>query len=175
MKLARNIIIALILGALVGIGMNMWAEDIFPKVDQYFFSPLGTIFLSLIKMLVVPLVFFSIILGTANIGDPKKLGRIGIKTMVFFLLTTALAIILAIGLASIIQPGNIGQFETTGLEYKADKAPPISETFLSIIPTNPIQAMVEGNMLGTLYGCSYARTYFAYDHCLWNSYIVIKS
>ncbi|MGE7918884.1 cation:dicarboxylate symporter family transporter [Viridibacillus sp. NPDC093762] len=55
MKLARNIIIALILGALVGIGVNMWAEDIFPKVDQYFFSPLGTIFLSLIKMLVVPL------------------------------------------------------------------------------------------------------------------------
>ncbi|MEX3624537.1 dicarboxylate/amino acid:cation symporter [Viridibacillus arvi] len=151
MKLARNIIIALILGALVGIGMNMWAEDIFPKVDQYFFSPLGTIFLSLIKMLVVPLVFFSIILGTANIGDPKKLGRIGIKTMVFFLLTTALAIILAIGLASIIQPGNIGQFETTGLEYKADKAPPISETFLSIIPTNPIQAMVEGNMLQIIF------------------------
>jgi hypothetical protein len=77
MNLTKKIIIALILGVAVGIGFNLWAPNAFVPFDTYFLTPLGQIFLKLITMLVVPLVLFSIVLGTAGMGDPKKLGRIG--------------------------------------------------------------------------------------------------
>ncbi|AMW98920.1 dicarboxylate/amino acid:cation symporter [Rummeliibacillus stabekisii] len=151
MKLARNILIALVVGAVVGLVMNFAAPSIFPKVDQYFFSPLGTIFINLIKMLVVPLVFFSIALGTANIGDPKKLGKIGVKAIVFFLATTAIAIIIAIVLASVIKPGTVGTFATDGLQYETNEAPAVTDTLLNIIPANPVLAFVEANMLQIIF------------------------
>ncbi|MGM9922271.1 MAG: cation:dicarboxylate symporter family transporter, partial [Bhargavaea sp.] len=99
MKLARNIIIALIAGVIVGLALNLFAPNVFGPVDTYLFGPLGTIFLNLMKMLVVPVVFVSIVLGTVGIGDPKKLGRIGGKTLGFFLITTAVAIVIALALA----------------------------------------------------------------------------
>lgn len=102
-------------------------------------------------MVIVPLVFFSIVTGVANIGDPKKLGRIGVKTMTFFLTTTAIAIIIGILLALVIKPGTVGSFDTANLEYKATTAPPASETFLGIIPVNPIAAMAEGAMLQIIF------------------------
>lgn len=151
MKLARQILIALILGAIVGLVMNFAMPSIFPSIDKFFFTPLGTIFINLIKMLVVPLVFFSIVLGTANIGDPKKLGKIGVKSIVFFLATTAIAITIAIVLASIIKPGMIGTFNTEGLSYESQKAPAVTETLLGIIPTNPVAAFVEANMLQIIF------------------------
>ncbi|CDQ25511.1 C4-dicarboxylate permease [Halobacillus karajensis] len=72
MKLTTKIFIGLILGAVVGLALHMAAPDLFSTLDAYVFSPLGTVFLNLIKMLVVPIVFFSITLGTASLGDPKK-------------------------------------------------------------------------------------------------------
>ncbi|MRG87423.1 dicarboxylate/amino acid:cation symporter [Salinibacillus xinjiangensis] len=146
MKLTTKILIGLALGAFIGLGLHFFAPDLFNTLDAYFFSPLGTIFLNLIKMLVVPIVFFSITLGVASLGDPKKLGRIGGKTILFFLATTTIAITIAIGLAYIIQPGNTG-IDPSGAEYESQEAPTVVETFTSIIPTNPIQAMTEGNML----------------------------
>ncbi|MGI8316429.1 dicarboxylate/amino acid:cation symporter [Halobacillus mangrovi] len=146
MKLTTKIFIGLILGAVVGLTLHFAAPDVFTTLDTYVFSPLGTIFLNLIKMLVVPIVFFSITLGTASLGDPKKLGRIGGKTIGFFLATTTIAISIAISLAYIFQPGNI-DIETQGAEYESEKAPGVVETFTNIIPTNPIQSMTEGNML----------------------------
>ncbi|WP_397538980.1 dicarboxylate/amino acid:cation symporter [Rummeliibacillus pycnus] len=151
MKLARRILIALILGAIVGLVMNFTIPSIFPYIDKYFFSPLGSIFINLIKMLVVPLVFFSIVLGTANIGDPKKLGKIGVRSVAFFLLTTAIAITIAIVLASIIKPGMVGTFNTEGLSYESQKAPAVTDTLLGIIPTNPVAAFVEANMLQIIF------------------------
>ena len=147
MKLAKKIIYALIIGAIVGILMNLYAGNVFPYFDKYLFSPLGTIFLNLIKMLVVPLVFFSIVLGVAGLSDPKKLGRIGLKTISFFLVTTALAIIIAIVLALIFNPGKVTEFDLTNVEYEAQEAPPAMDTLLNIIPSNPVQAFVEGDML----------------------------
>ncbi|MRX72037.1 cation:dicarboxylase symporter family transporter [Bacillus lacus] len=147
MQLAKKIIIALILGAVVGIVLNLTAPDLFETLNTYLFFPLGRIFLNLINMLVVPIVFFSITLGVAGLADPKKLGRIGLKTILFFLATTAIAITLGLTLASVIQPGNIGSFDTQGAEYEANEAPSIADTLLNIIPTNPIRAMAEGNML----------------------------
>ncbi|MFG6114758.1 dicarboxylate/amino acid:cation symporter [Halobacillus sp. MO56] len=146
MKLTTKILLGLVLGAAVGLVLHMTAPDLFTTLDTYIFSPLGTIFLNLIKMLVVPIVFFSITLGVAALGDPKKLGRIGGKTIAFFLGTTTLAITIAIALAYIFQPGS-GDFDTGGAEYESQKAPTVVETFTNIIPTNPIQAMAEANML----------------------------
>lgn len=147
MNLSIKIIIALILGALTGILLNLFAPGLFPPLDTYVFTPIGKIFISLITMLVVPIVFISIALGTAGLGDPKKLGRIGLKTISYFLITTSIAIIIGLALAYLLEPGNAGTFETEGLKYSAEEAPPISETLLNIIPTNPIQAFAEANML----------------------------
>ncbi|MCM3088391.1 dicarboxylate/amino acid:cation symporter [Bhargavaea ginsengi] len=151
MKLARNIIIALIAGVIVGLALNLFAPSIFGPVDTYLFSPLGTIFLNLMKMLVVPVVFVSIVLGTVGIGDPKKLGRIGGKTLGYFLATTAVAIVIALALALVLKPGAAGDFDTAGISYEAQEAPPIMDTLLGIIPTNPITAMAEGNMLQIIF------------------------
>lgn len=151
MKLARNIIIALIAGVIVGLALNLFAPNAFGPVDTYLFGPLGTIFLNLMKMLVVPVVFVAIALGTAGIGDPKKLGRIGGKTIGFFLITTALAITIALALALVLKPGMTGDFDTAGISYEVQEAPPVMDTLLGIIPTNPIAAMAEGNMLQLIF------------------------
>lgn len=147
MKLSVKIILGLILGIIVGLLFNLFAPNWFSPIDQYVFTPLGKIFLNLINMLVVPIVFFSITLGTAGLGDPKKLGRIGVKTITFFLVTTSIAIILAMSLAYLFNPGGVGNFETADLQYEPKEAPPVSETLLNIIPTNPVRAFTEGNML----------------------------
>ncbi|WP_078433010.1 dicarboxylate/amino acid:cation symporter [Metabacillus halosaccharovorans] len=147
MRLATKIIIGLIVGAVLGLVLNIVSPDIFKVLDTYLFTPLGQIFLNLINMLVVPIVFFSITLGVAGLGDPKKLGRIGFKTISFFLVTTAIAIIIGLFLAMIIQPGHVGNFNTEGITFEAEKAPSTGETLLNIIPSNPIQAFAEGNML----------------------------
>ena len=151
MKLARNILIALIAGVMVGLVLNLFAPGVFSKADLFLFKPLGTIFLNLMKMLVVPVVFISIVLGTVGIGDPKKLGRIGAKTISYFLITTAVAIVIALAFALVVKPGAGGGFETEGISYEANEAPPVSDTLLGIIPTNPVTAMAEGNMLQIIF------------------------
>ncbi|SIT92716.1 dicarboxylate/amino acid:cation symporter [Edaphobacillus lindanitolerans] len=151
MKLARNILIALIAGVMVGLVLNLFAPGVFSKADLFLFKPLGTIFLNLMKMLVVPVVFISIVLGTVGIGDPKKLGRIGAKTISYFLITTAVAIFIALAFALVVKPGAGGGFETEGISYEANEAPPVSDTLLGIIPTNPVTAMAEGNMLQIIF------------------------
>jgi Na+/H+-dicarboxylate symporter len=147
MKLSTKIIIALIAGGITGLLINLLAPGIFPQLDQFVFTPLGKIFLNLINMLVVPIVFFSITLGTAGLGDPKKLGRIGLKTISYFLMTTTMALIIGISLSYVFQPGNVGTFDTANAEFQSKEAPPVSDTLLNIIPKNPIQAFAEGNML----------------------------
>nr|WP_180272817.1 dicarboxylate/amino acid:cation symporter [Bacillus pumilus] len=153
MKLATKIIIALIVGAITGLLLNIFAPNVFKVLDPYLFTPLGQIFLNLIKMLVVPIVFFSITLGVAGLGDPKKLGRIGAKSILYFLLTTTFAIIISMSLALLIKPGSFGTFDTKGAEYKPQEAPATADTLLNIIPTNPVQSLVEGNMLQIIVFC----------------------
>ncbi|MGR3763386.1 dicarboxylate/amino acid:cation symporter [Rossellomorea sp. NS-SX7] len=147
-NLTTKIILALILGALVGLALNIFAKDVFDILDPYLFTPLGKIFLNLISMLVVPIVFLSIVLGSAGLGDPKKLGRIGLKTIVYFLVTTCIAIVIGLSLANIVDPGLVeGIDRTQAEEFKSEKAPPVGETIMNIIPKNPLTAMTEGNML----------------------------
>lgn len=147
MKLTRNILLGLLFGLIAGLILNAIGGEIFTIADTYVLTPLGKIFLNLITMLVVPIVLFSIILGTAGLGDPKKLGRIGAKTIGFFLVTTTFAIVIGLSLSSIVKPGLVGDYDLDNASFEAKEAPPVSDTLLNIIPTNPIQSMAEGNML----------------------------
>lgn len=151
MSLTKKIILALILGVIVGISFNLFAPDAFVYVDTYVFTPIGQIFLKLITMLVVPLVFFSIVLGTAGIGEPKKLGRIGTKTIGYYLISTVLALFIAFAVALVIQPGEEGLMADGGEEFATKEAPPVMETLLNIIPSNPIDSLATGSMLQIIF------------------------
>lgn len=147
-NLTRNILIALVAGAVVGMALTFAPEGFFGPLDRYVLDPIGQIFINLIMMLVVPLVFVSIVLGTAGLGDPAKLGKIGIFTIGFFLTTTAIAISVGLALAYLVKPGKAGIFDTSNLSgYTPSEAPPIMETLINIIPENPIAALSSGEML----------------------------
>ncbi|CAM4115040.1 sodium:dicarboxylate symporter [Bacillus manliponensis] len=146
MKQTKAILLALLLGLVVGLVLN--GTSIFTPLNEYFLYPLGQLFIRLIKMLVVPVVFISIALGAASLGDPKQLGRIGVKAISFFLVTTAIAISIAITLALIFKPGEGGGFKTEGLKYEGPKSETtIVDTLLNIVPDNPANAFASGNML----------------------------
>ncbi|QWG85616.1 dicarboxylate/amino acid:cation symporter [Bacillus mycoides] len=144
----KAILIALFLGLVVGLTLNLAAPSIFEPLNQYAFNPLGQLFIRLIKMLVVPVVFISIVLWAAGLGDPKQLGRIGLKSISFFLVTTAVAISIAVTFALIIKRGAGGNFKTDGLKYEGAKTETsFVDTLLNIVPDNPAKTMADGNML----------------------------
>jgi len=150
MGLTTKIFIGLITGLVLGIILNKigpsYVRDTI-LVDGIF-TLVGTVFLNAIKMMVVPLVFISLVNGAASMSDIKKLGRVGSKTLVFYLATTAVAITIAIGLSYIVKPG-------MGLDMSSlvKTAPTISaktslvKVISDMVPTNPIEAMATGNML----------------------------
>lgn len=137
MKLWVKILIALLLGVIAGIILGPSA---------IYLKPIGTIFLNLINMIIVFLVLSSMTVGITSIHDPKKLGRIGIKTLLLYLATTAAAILIGLFFASYFQPG-------TGLELEAPKPTEIPEKssitdiLINIFPSNPVAAMVSGNFI----------------------------
>lgn len=154
--LTTQIFIGLFLGLLVGIVFNLFVPSSYIKdtiLVNGIFDVLGQGFIRLMQMLVVPLVFFSLVTGAMSMGDTKKLGKIGVKTLVFYLFTTALAITLALLLASFIKPGVGIDLSKVSQTVQADpaKAVSIKDTVLNLIPTNPIQAMAEGNMLQIIF------------------------
>jgi len=153
-KLHTKIFIGLILGVAVGLIFGEKATII---------EPVGTIFLRLITMVVVPLVFVSLMLGTASLGDIRKLGRIGVKTAVYFIITTIIAICIGLILANIVKPGEglkenvktelYKNYESTaqvGIHRMKEK-PSLVEVLVNIVPTNPIKALIEGNMLQVIF------------------------
>jgi len=110
-------------------------------------EPVGRIFIVLLQMLIVPLVFSSLVVGAASIGDPRDLGRIGIKTVVLYLLTTAIAITIGLLLGNVLQPGVGMAIGGGAAEFKAPAAPDIKSVILGLFPSNALRAAVEGNML----------------------------
>ncbi len=116
----------------------------------YVYQPLGRVFLNGIRLLVVPLVLVSLMLGTAAIGDLRKLGRIGGKTMLIYLSTTAIAISIGYLLATLVQPG-AGLSIPVEASFEARQSPSVVDIFVDIVPTNPIAAMVEGKMLQVIF------------------------
>lgn len=150
-SLTTMIFIGLILGALTGILLHyfMPAGEFRDKIlIKGVFNFFGNAFIRLLQMLVVPLVFFSLSTGAMSMGDTVSLGKIGLKTLLFYILTTALAIGIALALANLINPGvgvELNAVEQTEVEIK--EAPSVIETFLNIIPKNPFEALAKGEML----------------------------
>ncbi|MDI9242961.1 dicarboxylate/amino acid:cation symporter [Fusibacillus kribbianus] len=149
--LTTKIFIGLLLGLVTGVVFHYAVPAGYVR-DTVFvggiFKVLGDGFLRLMQMLVVPLVFCSLICGSSAIGDTKSLGKVGIKTLGFYLVTTALAISIALLVGNLINPGvglDISQLEAT--EVKTAESVSLADTLLNIIPKNPIQGLAEGNML----------------------------
>ncbi len=147
-KLTRRIVIGMLLGLLTGLAFN-WVGVESTLGDFVVGGVLyvgGNIFLASLKLLVVPLVLVSLVCGTAALDDISRLGRVGGKTLGLYLLTTAVAVTLAMTTAMLVQPGS--GFELVAeATFTARDAPPLTEVLINIFPTNPIKAMVDGNML----------------------------
>lgn len=141
MRLSTKILVGLLGGVIVGLFFQGNAQ-----FANTFVGPLGTLFLRLINMIIVPLVFSTIIVGASSVGDMKKLGRLGGKTLAFYLGTTGIAVIIGILLANFIAPG-IGLTLPVDAQYAGKEAPPIIEVLLNIIPNKPLEALVQGSML----------------------------
>lgn len=147
MSLANRVLISLIVGIVFGlIAHAFFSTEVNDVLVKWILNPLGNVFLRGIKLIVVPLVLCSLICGAASIGDIRKLGRVGGKVISYYVLTTALAITIALVFASIISPG-IGLNLALPTEYKAAEAPFIMDVFVNMIPTNPIESLVKGEML----------------------------
>lgn len=142
MKLTTKIFIGLIGGVIVGFLLTAN-----PEIATTYIKPFGDLFLRLIKMIIVPLVLSSLIVGAASVGDVKKLGRIGGKTIGYYLCTTAVAVLIGLILGNLINPGAGLTIPVDVAEITAKEAPPIINTLLNIIPKNPLNGLVQGNML----------------------------
>lgn len=158
--LTTQIFIALIVGAIVGIVINSFFIDIDAVNDVLvsgFFYVIGQGFINLMKMLVVPLVFCSIVCGAAAIGDTKTLGSVGVRTIVFYLCTTMLAVAVALGVAKIINPGiGLDMSAVENAKVAVDSSSTSTDvtmvdTILNIIPTNPIASLANGEMLQIIF------------------------
>ena len=155
MGLTGKIIVAMILGIILGLlinysGLNSEGSFINNYVTDGFLAIVGKLFVNSLKMLVVPLVLISLICGVCGIGDIRLLGRIGGKTFFIYMVTTALAITTAIGLGSLFGIGKGMQIETEAV-FEAESAPPLLDVFSNIIPSNPISAMANGDMLSIIF------------------------
>ena len=151
MGLTTKIFIGLIGGLILGVIFNLWIPHGYVR-DTIFvegiFYVIGNGFIRLMKMLVVPLVFCSLVCGAASIGDTKALGKVGGKTIIFYLFTTAVAVTIAICVATLIRPGiglDMSSIQTQ--EVMTAESTSVVDTILDIIPENPIHSLAEGIML----------------------------
>ncbi|PHS34066.1 MAG: dicarboxylate/amino acid:cation symporter [Sulfurovum sp.] len=155
MTLTRKVLVAMGLGIIVGLiinlsGLNAEGGFTHDYIVGGLFYIVGKMFITALKMLVVPLVFFSLISGVLGIGDIRKLGSVGLKSFGLYMLTTAIAIATAIGLAAVVIPF----FATPAANVEAftgKEAPPISDVLINIVPDNVIQAFASGNMLQIIF------------------------
>ncbi len=138
LKLWQKIIIALILGVVVGAVLGPSAEYI---------KPIGSLFINLIKMLIVPLIFSSLVVGICSMDDIKKMGRIGAKSFGVYLLTTAIAITIGLVIGTVLQPGAGLDMQMPAEMAAAKEAPSFIQTLLNMVPKNPVEAMASGSVL----------------------------
>lgn len=159
-SLAWQILIALILGIVVGAVLHNQPE-IRDSIVNNVLTPLGKIFISLIKMIVIPIVFSTLILGIAGVGSTKSLGRLGFKTILYFEIITTIAILVGLVAANIFHPGSgidmsqlvqsdISQYKHTTEEVQS-QSHGLIQIILSLIPTNIISSMAHGEMLPVIF------------------------
>ncbi len=145
MNLSVKIFIALVLAVVVG----LIAGPAGAPFIKWWIAPIGTMFINLIKMMIVPVVFTSLVVGMTSIGDMKKLGRMGIKTIAIYLVTTAIAIIVGFGVAGLIHPG-LGMNMTSDAAVEVKQAPSIMQVLVNMIPANPVASMAKADILPTI-------------------------
>ncbi len=155
MSLTAKVLLAMVLGIAVGLilnvtGINTEGSFIGDYIVEGLLYVVGAMFIAALKMLVVPLVFFSLLSGVLGIGDIRKLGSVGLKSFGLYLLTTALAIAIAIALAAFTIP----LFATPSAmpsTFSTKEAPPLSDVLIHIIPENVVEAFAAGNMLQIIF------------------------
>lgn len=150
--LSQQIFISLIIGIVVGILIHYFMPEGHFRDDiliEGIFYTIGQVFIRLMQMLVVPLVFFSIADGCRNLGDTETLGKVGVRIVAFYICTTALAIFLSLMLARLINPGKGMNLSLGANEFEVDSGEEfsISKTILNFVPTNPIGALANGEMI----------------------------
>ncbi|HBI93303.1 MAG: dicarboxylate/amino acid:cation symporter [Terrisporobacter othiniensis] len=152
--LTSKILIGLFLGFIFGLILKSLPGSYIKDtvIIGGLFKVLGTGFTSAIKMMVVPLVFVSLVCGASSMGDVKQLGRIGSKTMVFYLSTTAVAIIIALFLGSVLKPGaGLDMSAVVTGEVAIGESKSLVDIILGIIPSNPIASFANGDMLQIIF------------------------
>lgn len=174
MSLTTKILLAMVLGVLLGISLELvfdlgsetppdagpalWVQEV---LINGVLDAIGKIFIASLTLLVVPLVFVSLVCGAAGLGGHSRMGVMAFKTLALYMLTTAMAVSLALLIASLVQPG-IGVEAPAG-DYQVRAAPSIKDTLVNLMPSNPLRAMVDGNMLqvivfALLFGLAIARS-----------------
>lgn len=145
----RHILIAMFMGFIIGGFLHLVADN--EWVHRYLvmglLDLLGQLFINVMKMIVVPVIFFSIVSGACQLSDPQSLGRIGGKTIGLYLITTCIAITLAICFALLFHVGQGANLVASTSELTQHKTVSIKETILNFIPTNPVKAFTEGNII----------------------------
>src|SRR5690606_8714685 len=176
MTLTNRILLGMILGVIAGILLNLiitvdpdtgqpattWGAWINTVLVNGFMDAIGQIFIKSLTLLVVPLVFVSLVCGSAALGGHSRMGAMALKTVSLYILTTAMAISLALLVSTILQPG-VGINVVSTATYELNAAPSIKDTIVNIIPSNPLRAMVNADMLqvivfAVLFGLAIARS-----------------
>ncbi|MBL1319748.1 MAG: dicarboxylate/amino acid:cation symporter [Methylophaga sp.] len=155
MSLTVKVLLGMALGIIVGLiinlaGLNAPGSFINDNIVNGLFHVVGKMFINALKMLVVPLVFFSLICGVCGIGDIKMLGRVGGKSFALYMMTTAIAIATAIFIAASFGIGK-GMEQSTNVIFSGKESPPLTQVLIDIIPKNPIHAMANGDMLPLIF------------------------
>ncbi len=149
MHLTRQIMIGMGAGALFGILLNVFGN--LSGIEEILVSgvlhAVGAMFIASLQMVAVPLVFVSLVVGITSMGSIASLGRMSIKALALYLLTTAIAVSIALTLAVAVSPGEGIDVSTEAAEVEIQPAPPVTQLLIDMVPTNPVTAMAQGNML----------------------------
>ncbi len=154
-SLTVRVLLAMLFGIVIGLyinlgGLNVEGSFVNTYIVNGFFHVIGKMFVNALKMLVVPLVFFSLVSGVCGIGNITLLGRVGAKSFALYMGTTAIAIATAIGIATIFGIGeNMNQ--AADVAFSGKEAPPLTQVIIDIVPSNPISAMANGDMLPIIF------------------------
>lgn len=161
----KRVMLGLSLGLLVGAGLRYGIGTETAVAASGCFKPFGDAFINLIKMLVVPLIFTTLISGVLAMGDPSRLGSLGGRAIAIYMITTLIAVSIGLIIGTILQPGagfdvsgvTLADIESTRATLEANVAEPVgvfeqlTRTILAIIPTNPVAAMAEGDVLAIIF------------------------
>lgn len=154
LDLSSLILIALGVGIVFGLVLNLYFPAVAPTLDQYVLAPLGKIFLRLIQFVVVPIVFSSLVLGLTRIRNAQQAGRYVVKLFTCYVLTSAIGVMLGTTTALLLKPGNGVSGLAIADSIVVHQSQPILDWLISLIPVNPLEALSTGNLLQTIFSAA---------------------